>query len=81
MLVLVKFKNLWKTLKSFPPFGARKGPHPFNMTPNKKKIKGYLICHGEIQFVNYLNKVVKIVEIKKVLERWREEIEKMAIET
>lgn len=47
---------------------------------DKKIIKGYLIQNGEIQFTNYLNKVIKTIKMRKILERFREEIEEMAIE-
>ena len=63
---------------NFPPFGVREDPFLFNMK-DKKIIEGHLINNGEIQFTNYLNKVIRTVEVERVLERWREEIEEMAL--
>lgn len=50
-------------------------------TKDKTKIRGYHITNGEIMFTNYLNKTIKKIEVRRVLERWREEIEEMAEST
>ncbi len=49
------------------------------MADKKTKIEGYLIDSGKIKFTNHLNKVISTIEIREVLERWREEIEEMSV--
>jgi len=48
------------------------------MVKNKKIVVSYLINDSEIQFTNYLNKVIKKIKIRKILKHFRKEIEEMA---
>jgi len=47
---------------------------------DRKKVTGYMIVDGEIGFLNYRNKVFKSVSIQRIMERFGEEIEEMAVD-
>jgi len=67
----------------FPPFRPLPGADLFfNMAQEKNKLKvaGYIVIEGKIGFLNYRNKIFKSVEIKKVMEKYYDQIEEMAEE-
>ena len=47
---------------------------------DKKKVTGYIISNGEIGFINYRNKIFKVVQIRDVVEKYYDQIEEMAKE-
>ena len=49
------------------------------MDESKNKSISYLVLNGEIGFVNSRNKIFKTVSIERVMKKYFDEIEEMAV--